>query len=279
MRFNKAYVEITDVCNLGCSFCHGTKREKRFMTVPEFEAAAGALRPFAEYIYLHIMGEPLLHPELSEILAVCGRLGFRVSLTTNGTLLSRRAEVLLASSALYRVCVSLHSFEANKMQSSAERYVSEVCKTGIELNKRGVLFSMRLWNKGGLDSENEKIENIIASFFPPPYKENRDGVTLASGVFLEYGDKFEWPDISGAEKGVRFCKGLRDQIGVLCDGTVVPCCLDAEGDIALGNIFTDSVENILASPRAVGIINGFSEGRATENLCRTCGFAENRFGK
>ena len=185
MRFNKAYVEITNVCNLGCSFCHGTKREKRFMTVPEFEAAAGALRPFAEYIYLHIMGEPLLHPELSEILAVCGRLGFRVSLTTNGTLLSRRAEVLLASSALYRVCVSLHSFEANKMQSSAERYVSEVCKTGIELNKRGVLFSMRLWNKGGLDSENKKIENIIASFFPPPYKENRGGVTLASGVFLE----------------------------------------------------------------------------------------------
>lgn len=277
MRFNKAYVEITNVCNLGCPFCHGTRREKRFMTVPEFETAAGRLRPFTEYIYLHIMGEPLLHPSLEKILGICASLGFRVSLTTNGTLLREKAEILVNSPAMYRISVSLHSFEVNH-GGSLRDYIGAVCGAAAEAREKGVLFSMRLWNTGGENERNGEITELLSEAFPPPHRENRRGVTLTDGVFLEYGDRFVWPDVNGDAKKVRFCKGLRDQIGVLCDGTIVPCCLDAEGDIALGNIFSDNLTDILCSDRVMRLINGFSEGHAEEELCRACGFAESRFG-
>ncbi len=277
MRFNKVYVEITNVCNLGCPFCHGTRREKRFMTVSDFKTAAERLRPFTEYIYLHLMGEPLLHPSLGEILDVCALLGFKVSLTTNGVLLREKTQLLVSSAAMYRISVSLHSFEVNP-GGSLRGYIGDVCAAAHEARKKGILFSMRLWNGGGENAKNGEIKNLLSEFFPPPHKENRRGITLTDGVFLEYGDRFEWPDANGSAKKVRFCKGLRDQIGVLCDGTVVPCCLDAEGDIALGNIFTDDLNQILSSERAERLVNGFSDGRAEENLCRTCGFAESRFG-
>ena len=95
---------------------------------------------------------------------------------------------------------------------------------------------------------------------------------------MEYGDKFDWPDLAAPDGGEGvFCHGLRDQLGILCDGSVVPCCLDHEGDITLGNLFTQSMEEILESPRAKAIYEGFSQRKAAEELCRKCGYAR-RFG-
>ena len=97
-------------------------------------------------------------------------------------------------------------------------------------------------------------------------------------VYLEHGDKFDWPDLSAEDGGDQvFCYGLRDQIGVLCDGTVVPCCLDHEGDLALGNLLEQDLAEILESPRARAICHGFAQGVAAEELCRKCGYAR-RFG-
>lgn len=247
------------------------------MSVAEFRAAAEKLRPFTEYIYLHVMGEPLLHPELEKLLGVCESLGFRVSLTTNGTLLSERAALLVSSPAMYRISVSLHSFEVNEEKTTLEKYISSVCETALTARENGILFSMRLWNEGGSNEKNGEIKRLIEAHFPPPHKENARGITLASGVFLEYGEKFEWPDRDGENRPVRFCMGLRDQIAVLCDGTVVPCCLDADGEIPLGNIFTEELSSLVASERAQALLRGFSEGHAVEKLCKTCGFAEKRF--
>ena len=110
----KAYLEITNVCNLSCSFCPGTRREKRFMTPEDFETLSRKLRGHVEYLYLHLMGEPLLHPQLEEILGIAARQGFRVIITTNGTLLDRRGELLVSSPAVYKVNISLQSFEATE---------------------------------------------------------------------------------------------------------------------------------------------------------------------
>jgi len=96
---------------------------------------------------------------------------------------------------------------------------------------------------------------------------------MAPGVYLEFGEKFQWPDLSAPEEeGRRFCYGLRDQVGVLWDGTVVPCCLDHEGDVPLGNLYETSLEEILSGPRAAAIYHGFSQGEAREALCRRCAF-------
>lgn len=273
IMLKKAYLEITNVCNLACSFCPGTKREKRFMTAEEFSVLASKLRGHTEYLYLHLMGEPLLHPELEEILSRADALGFKVIITTNGTLLPRAGHLLLEADCVHKVNISLQSFEAN-LHGEPEAYITSCADFAAAAAQSGKICVLRLWNRNGLDSLNGDIAALLSRRFPQPWTQSRMSLRLADRVWLEAGDKFDWPDLSAAERGNScFCYGLRDQIGVLCDGTVVPCCLDHEGDIPLGDLFESSLEDILASERARAIYDGFSRRTAAEELCRRCGYA------
>lgn len=276
----KAYLEITNVCNLNCSFCRGNAREKGFISVESFRTAAEQLRRHTDYLYLHLMGEPLLHPQLEELLAVCADLRFHTVITTNGVLLPERSAVLLASPALYKVSVSLHSFEGNGGGDgeALEAYLRGVCGFAEKAAANGVIVSLRLWNGGGEAGLNPAILRYLKGLFGEEPAPHRTGLTLAKRIYLEYGEQFDWPDPGAAERNVRFCMGLRDHIGVLWNGTVVPCCLDADGNLALGNLFAQDLEEILASPKAKAIYDGFSRGRAVGGLCRRCGYAE-RFSK
>ena len=269
----KAYLEITNVCNLACSFCPGTRREKRFMPAREVKVLAAKIRPHTQYLYLHLMGEPLLHPELPEILEICHELDFKLIITTNGTLLPERTELLIGSPAVHKNNISLQSFEANK-KGVLEDYIRSCASFAREVTGAGKLCVLRLWNNNGLDSLNMKIENILEEYFPKPWKDSRGSRSLSNKLWLEPGDKFDWPGLEEADRGEEcFCYGLRDQIGVLCDGTVVPCCLDHEGDINLGNLFQQELSDILSGERARRIYDGFSKRQATEELCRRCGYA------
>ena len=272
-RFNKIYLEISNVCNLSCAFCPGTRRSRHIMTESEFSALMPKLRPYADYLYFHLMGEPLLHPNLSRFLEIAGDYGFRVILTTNGTLLRKQQDILLHAPALHKVNISLHAFEANDLSVPFEDYLRDCFAFG-KAAEGSKLVVYRLWNNGGADALNRQILDTMAGFFPEPWTDNRQGQRIGERIFLEYGDKFDWPDLSAPEGTDRvFCYGLRDQIGILCDGTVVPCCLDHEGDIALGNLFEADMDAILASTRAQAIYNGFTKKEAAEELCRKCGYA------
>lgn len=276
---NKAYLEITNVCNLKCSFCHGTIREPRFISLEEFKIAATRLRPFADYLYFHILGEPLLHPNLAEFFEIADELGFKVNITTNGTLLSKKADVLLNAKSLRKVSISLHSYEVNSIGMSLDEYLSmcfEFSKKAAENKKIAV---MRLWNKGGFESLNAEILNKMHACFDGEWQELYSGFKLQEYVFLEWGELFDWPDLNADDMGgSHSCYGLRDQVGVLCDGTVVPCCLDAEGTINLGNIFEAELSEILRSERAENLKKSFQNRNVTEDLCRRCGYAS-RFRK
>ena len=273
MRFRKVYVEISNLCNLSCAFCPGTDREKRRMTPAEFETLAPKLRPYTDYLYFHLMGEPLCHPQLGDFLEIANRHGFRVILTTNGTLLARQQALLLSSPALHKVNISLHAFEVNDLSVPFERYLADCFAFG-QAAKGEKLVVYRLWNQGGADQRNKEILAGLHAAFPEPWVSESRGTRLAHRTYLEYGDKFDWPDLQAAEGSSQvFCYGLRDQLGVLCDGTAVPCCLDHEGDLALGNLFLQSMEEILETPRAKAIYDGFSHKEAVEPLCRRCGYA------
>ena len=277
MRFRKIYLEISNLCNLSCAFCPGTRRKKHAMTEEEFTVLLPRLHPYADYLYFHLMGEPLLHPLLERFLALAGDAGFRVILTTNGTLLPERQQMLLSSPGLHKVNISLHAFEANDLTIPFSDYLAGCFAFGKAAEGRK-LVSYRLWNQGGQDSQNQIILAALKTFFPEPWVPEHRGVRIGERVYLEHGDKFDWPDLTAPDGGEAvFCHGLRDQIGVLCDGTVVPCCLDHEGDLALGNLFEQSMEEILNTPRAKAIYEGFSRRTAAEELCRKCGYAR-RFG-
>ena len=272
-RFRKVYLEISNVCNLRCSFCPGTKRKPGVMDEAAFSLLLSRLRPWTDYLYFHLMGEPLCHPLLETFLRLAGEAGFKVILTTNGTLLQKQQELLLASPALNKVNISLHAFEANDLAMPFAEYLDRCLAFGKAAEGQK-LVSYRLWNNGGQDAMNDQILTALAQYFPKPWVQERRGIRIGQRVYLEHGDKFDWPDLSAQDGGERvFCYGLRDQLGVLCDGTVVPCCLDHEGDLALGNLLETPLEQILDGPRAKAIYQGFSDGTAAEELCRKCGYA------
>ena len=277
MRFRKIYVEISNLCNLNCAFCPGTRRTPGRMRPEEFARLLPKLRPYTDYLYFHIMGEPLCHPQLKQLLALAGEQGFRVILTTNGTLLTRQQEMLLSAPALHKINISLHTFEANDLAVPFSEYLDGCFRFG-KAAEGTKLVVYRLWNRGGANAKNGEILHAMKLHFPQPWTEEPKGTRIGNRVFLEYGDKFDWPDLQAPEgTGRVFCYGLRDQLGVLWDGTVVPCCLDHEGDLALGNLFRQEMEEILQSPRARDIYEGFSRKEAAEALCRRCGYAT-RFG-
>ena len=266
--FNRAYVEITNVCNLACSFCPGTRRPAGYMRPEDFRLLAERLRGHTAYLYLHVMGEPLLHPQLEEILAIARQLGFRVCITTNGTLLPRRGRAL---AGVHKVSVSLHSFEGNDRAEGLEAYLSGVWDFCRRAAGEGTLCALRLWNIGGRDRRNGEVLDFLSRrlggdvlALPTDRRGNR---RLAEHIFLEQAEKFDWPDPEAPESGTEFCHGLRQQLAV------VPCCLDGDGRMALGNLYTSSVEEILASPRAAAIREGFSRRQPSEELCRRCGYA------
>lgn len=277
MRFRKIYIEISNLCNLKCSFCPGTKRQPRRMTSEEFSSLLPKIRPYTDFIYFHLMGEPLCHPELENFLSIAHQFGFRVIITTNGTLLPRVQNILLSASALHKINISLHAFEANDCPIPFDIYLDNCLDFGsASAGEKLVVY--RLWNQGGKEELNGKILDKMRQFFPESWIVERQGTRIAHRTYLEYGDKFDWPDLSIPEGDApQFCYGLRDQLGILCDGTVVPCCLDHEGDIALGNLLTQDLEEILQSSRAQAIYNGFTNKEAIEPLCRRCGYAR-RFG-
>ena len=276
-RFQKVYLEISNVCNLKCQFCPGTKRTPRAMTEAELASLLPKLQSWTDFLYFHLMGEPLCHPHLETFLRMAEEYGFKVIITTNGSLLAKQQSMLLSSAALHKVNISLHAFEANNLEIPFEAYLQQCFSYGkaAEGNK---LVVYRLWNQGGANQRNEEILSMLEHYFPKPWFTERKGIRIGNRVYLEYGDKFDWPDLSAEDHGTKvFCYGLRDQIGILCDGTVVPCCLDHDGNLALGNLLESDLQDILESERAMSIYEGFQHRTASEELCRKCGYAR-RFG-
>jgi hypothetical protein len=200
-----------------------------------------------------------------------------VCLTTNGTLLGRKKDLLLGAPCLHKTSVSLHSMEGNGA-GPLEGYLSDVWDFAQTASEKGIICALRLWNIGGADRRNGEILDFLAGQLgahPLTLPQPRSGSwRLGERLYLEQAERFVWPDLERPEGPVRFCLGLREQIAVLCDGTVVPCCLDHEGDIPLGNLLERDLPDILDSPRARAIYDGFSQGRPSEELCRRCGFAQ-----
>ena len=271
--YKKVYIEITNICNMSCSFCHGHKRKPRRMTAEEFSLVLDRISGQTEYIYYHLMGEPLTHPNLPDFIKTANGRGFKSIITTNGTLLKSRGDELL-SAGVHKVNISLHSFE-NGSESDHAEYVFALAEFAKKASSKGVITVFRLWNKGVDGGRNKAAIELLKSHIQGEWSENTRGIRIKDKLFLEYGERFEWPDSEAEIKGERFfCYGLKDQFGILADGTVVPCCLDSDGVIGLGNIFYEESEAILNSERALNMVNGFKCGKASEELCKRCGYAQ-----
>lgn len=280
MLFKRAYLEIGNICNLRCSFCSPPSRPRRQMSQAEFRQAAEQLRPFTDYLYLHIKGEPLCHPLLGRFLEIAEELGFWVNLTTNATLLQEKGALLLKSGALRQANLSLHSFTAHD-GVDPERYLRCALDFAKAMSGAGKYTVLRFWNLDGdrraADGTRQILDSIKTAF--PGHEQLAEqmathrSVCLDKGIFVSFEQEFCWPSLSGpllSERG--FCHGLRQMIGVLCDGTVVPCCLDADGQAALGNLFEEPLADILSRDPFVSAREGFCNRKVLLPLCRHCSY-------
>ncbi|MFJ7737543.1 radical SAM/SPASM domain-containing protein [Lysinibacillus sp. NPDC097287] len=287
--FKKVYIEITSVCNLACSFCPPTERAKGLIKVEQFNKILDEIRPHTKYIYLHVKGEPLLHPRINQLLDAAHEKGFKVNITTNGTLIKKNREKLLGKPALRQINFSLHSFDGHEGSENREKYLGDILDFVREAKEYNTIISYRLWN---LQQEhvtdlaarrNRETLEILENEYDLDYKieekvQPGKGVKIAHNVYLNQDHEFRWPSLLAPEdEGKGFCHALRSQAAILVDGTVVPCCLDGEGVINLGNVNDKSFTEIVEGERANNIVDGFSRREAVEELCRKCGYRQ-KFG-
>ena len=270
-RFKKIYIEITNKCNLDCSFCTRTKKKKRDLTIDEFKLIIDKIKDYTDYVYLHVQGEPLLHKDLEEFLKICEDNNLKVNITTNGTLINKYVDIFNRSKSLRQINISLHS-ENNK-----ENYLDEVFTTCSKISSN-IYISYRIWNINTLKPTKEllNIVNKISEYYEVDKEKllNDKSVKVDTNRFVDKDNLFVWPDMNNSVLKDGFCYALKTHIGILSDGTVVPCCLDASGVIELGNIFDESIEDILNKQITKDIIEGFRNNKAVHSLCRKCNFRE-----
>ena len=282
---SKIYLETTNICNLSCSFCPKTSRKKETVSIDNFKIILDKIKGKAKYLYLHLMGEPLMNDNIARMAQLAYEYGFCVMLTTNGTLLSQKGAFIYENNYIKKVSISLQSLDVNKKSDKDKTYylsyLSDVAQFVRKCCQNHTVCSLRLWNiECENDTKNDFIIEELKKLFPDKWIKNRSGYKLFSSpkgeneVYLEFGNLFSWPTLDGEEKNVVSCYGLKDQIGILCDGTVVPCCLDYDGNIALGNIFEDTLDNILDSERAKNLLLSFQKRSPCEKLCQRCGDSE-----
>lgn len=266
-KFRRIYVEITNICNMHCSFCPETNRAKATMSTNSFEYIASEICKYTDYVYLHVKGEPLLHPNLEEILGICEKYNLKVNISTNGTLITKRKELL---KNIRQINISLHSFE-NKSQIELEEYLEQILNAADELEKSGVIIRYKLWNDNTINNNNSIISKLSQKYSVDITSATAGkDIKLGDNIYLSIKTPFTWPEINSSVRQESTCYGLRQQIAILVDGTVVPCCVDNNGDINLGNIFETSLDQILCSSKAEKIKKDFENNKCSHDLCKRC---------
>lgn len=264
MRFKKIYIETTNLCNLNCDFCIKNRRKKEIMTIQNFKIILSKIKNYTNYIYLHILGEPLLNPKLNEFILLASNEGFNINITTNGYLIDKIKD----NKNIRQVNISLHSFDV-KYNVELKKYLNNIFDSVEELIKNDTYVSLRLWVK---NKYSEDIINEVNNYYKVNITKN---TKIKENLFFNFEKQFIWPDLNNSyynESGK--CYGLTDHIGILVDGTIVPCCLDTLGIINLGNIFKEEIDKILNKKTVIKMIEGFKNNKKEMELCKHCNFLE-----
>lgn len=280
-KFKRVYIEISNICNIQCSFCPVVERDNQIMSVEQFEKVISQVDGKTEEVCLHLMGEPLAHPKIAQILNICEDKNILVQLTTNGILIKRHAELLLNTKALRQINFSLQSYQDNFPDRDLRQYLIPILGFTRQLHeqKPEVYVNLRLWNIFDSTHDNEPIFTEIEKFYEVEVKRSVDVGNIKSKriwnrVYLHFDSRFEWPSFDNEYQGEEGrCHGLINQLGIHADGTVVPCCLDKEAQIDLGNCLKENLEDILNSEKATKIREGFLNNIRVDKLCQHCSYA------
>jgi len=285
MKFYRVYIELTNICGLKCSFCPPKTLPTQTMSLPFFEHVLNELQPYTKELAYHIVGDPLTLSNLEAYLDITYQKKFKVSLTTSGYFLAQRDAKTLLHPAIKQINISLNSYNKNSMPLSFKAYMApilELCRLKNEMQK-DIFINLRIWNMDEKESEktfNEMLFALLEKEFGIPlhvktiYQNRPKSIRLAEKILLHFDDYFEWPNLDSNHQSEGTCQGLSSHFGILSSGKVVPCCLDKDGIIELGDLHVSPLHDILSSARTKAMIAGFKRHQAKEILCQKCSYKE-----
>ena len=152
-RFKKIYLEITNACNLSCSFCIKNQRHIKYLTINEFNSILDKLEPYTDYLYFHVLGEPLMHPNINNFIELASHR-FNVQITTNGYLIDK----ITNQDNIRQLNISLHSFDP-KYKISLEEYMNNIFNVIENLLENNTYISLRLWVNNDYQAKMVKMIN------------------------------------------------------------------------------------------------------------------------
>ena len=270
MALKKIYLEITNSCNLNCDFCIKNSRKIKYIDTKEYQYIINKIKNNTKEIYMHVLGEPLMHKDINYFIDYAYNNKLLVNITTNGYLINRIKD----NHHIHRLNISLHSFN-ERYKVDIDDYLNNIFSVIDNLRDK-TFVTLRLWI-------NNKNTNYMLKYINDRYHinidklENNIKIKITNNLIIDTFHVFIWPDLNNNyynECGT--CKGLIDHIGILSDGTVIPCCLDSKGIINLGNIYKDNIDDILKGNRAKNMIDGFKKNNKYEELCKHCSFIQSR---
>ena len=274
-KYKKIYIEITNRCNLNCSFCSKVEKPLRTMAIDEFRVILEKVKDYTDTIYLHVKGEPLLHPNLVEFLTMAEEYDLKVNITTNGTLFPSVVDKIKDYKSLKKINFSLHS------ENNNSNYLENIFENVEKLSNTTIVYRLWTLTNKKLDEKSTRIVEKLAKYYnlSPEMVEkikNENNVKISDAIYVDKDNEFVWPAITN-HKSCGFCYALKTHIAILVDGTVVPCCLDSNGQIDLGNIYKDNLEDIINSARYKNLQKSFQDRKPCEKLCQSCTYKERKY--
>lgn len=262
--YKKIYLEVTNICNLSCPFCIKNNREKIYISIDDYKIILDKIKPYTKYLYLHVSGEPLMHPHINELINI-GSKNFNINITTNGYLINK----IKNNHNIRQINISLHSY--NPINNiSLNEYLNNICDVINNLHN-DTYFSLRFW-------VNNKYTQEIVNYLNKIYNIDiilKNGFKLINNVFISINKEFIWPSLdNNYYNDVGTCHALKDHIGILSNGDIIPCCIDVNSVIKFGNIYKDNLKDIIISNRYKKMLNGFNNNKKIEELCKHCNFVE-----
>jgi len=258
---NTVGVETTNHCNLKCITCPTHERMKRrrgYMSEDVYKEVlrqldCGSTKGNPLSVGLSNWGEPLLHPSIIDYINMASTRSFRTSLVTNGTLLNRDLSKRLMDSGLDELTFSIDGV------GKAYEDIRGIPYNNIK-NKIDEFLSIKEtvgW-KGSV-----RIRTVVCESNSSAFKEIYDE-WKGHGIEFSIQREVLWKDAERNDP----CEFIKSTIVVLWNGDIVPCCVDYDGELNLGNVMTDNLFQVWDGKMEALRLNHIRGNYPS--LCRKC---------
>ncbi len=260
------------------------------MNLEKFDKLNLQLKDITKELAYHVVGDPLVLSNLEDYLNISLKHNLKVNITTTANNLKKDHFDVLMNDTIRQINFSINSYNANSHKKSLDEYINPIldfCEFAVS-KKQHFFINLRIWNldetKSALEFNKEVFEKVNNRFnsninIDDIYKNRPKNIKIARMIFFNFDEYFNWPSLDNdfvSNEGT--CYGLDSHFGILSSGTVVPCCLDKDGIVNLGNINNTQLKDILSSSRVKKIQKGFRENRLLEEFCQKCEY-RTRFDK